>query len=105
VVATGGKGKQARLWDVTTAKLLGPPLVHGGEVHALAFDPQGRHLWTGSWDGTVRRWSMPAPRSGQAAAIRDWIEAHTGQRLDESGAVVALSLGEWESRLKAVGEQ
>jgi WD40 repeat protein len=55
-VLTGCEDHKARLWDVATGKLLGPPLAHQGSVQAVAFSPDGRTLLTGSHDQTARLW-------------------------------------------------
>jgi WD40 repeat protein len=102
LLATGGKARQVRFWDALLGKALGPPLGHDHEVHALAFRSDGKVLWTGSWDGAVRQWPVPAARPGSAREVRLWIEVHTGQRLDEVGAVVTLKLPEWEERVMAL---
>jgi WD40 repeat protein len=69
-------------------------------VRSLAFSPEGDTLFSGSWDGTVRRWEVPSPRPGSAAEIRRWLEINTGQRLGLNGAVVPLKLGDWEKLME-----
>jgi WD40 repeat protein len=54
-VATGGKDRLARLWDLKTGKLL-RTFKHQGNVPCLAFSPDGKQLLTGSEDGIVRLW-------------------------------------------------
>jgi hypothetical protein len=41
VANTGGKGQQARFWETGTGKAMGQPMTHAGEVHSLAFTPNG----------------------------------------------------------------
>jgi WD40 repeat protein/tetratricopeptide (TPR) repeat protein/tRNA A-37 threonylcarbamoyl transferase component Bud32 len=41
---------EARLWDVATGSLLGPPLAHRHPVECLAFSPDGRTFLTGNGD-------------------------------------------------------
>jgi WD40 repeat protein len=102
VVATGTKGHDVRLWDVASGKQVGPAMQHLWEVRALAFAPGGGALYSASWDATVRRWQVPQARQGDPEEVRGWLEAHTGLRLDPSGAVAPLKLEEWEA---VVGER
>jgi WD40 repeat protein/tRNA A-37 threonylcarbamoyl transferase component Bud32 len=50
-LATGCNDGTARLWDLTTGKLLGQPLQHQGGITSVAFIPDGMKLATGSLDG------------------------------------------------------
>jgi WD40 repeat protein len=49
-------GGVARLFDVRTGKELHTLKGHGNGVRSVAFAPDGKHLVTGSHDGTVRVW-------------------------------------------------
>jgi WD40 repeat protein len=59
-ILTRSYDKTARLWQTSTGKSLGPPLLHPGRVQAVAFNPDGRSFVTGSWDGTARLWEVAA---------------------------------------------
>jgi WD40 repeat protein len=50
----------AQLWDVASGRAT--PLLRGhtDQVWAVAFMPDGRGLFTGSWDGTARLWGVAA---------------------------------------------
>jgi WD40 repeat protein len=48
--------REARLWATSTGEAAGPPLVHQGEVTAVAFSPDGGRVLTGSADHTARLW-------------------------------------------------
>ena len=48
--------------EVATGKVLHTLLGHSGAIDAIAFSPDGRHVASGSSDGTVRVWSV---RTGQ----------------------------------------
>jgi WD40 repeat protein len=50
-----GRG-EARLWETTTGKPIGPPLQHQHVVSATAFSPDGKTVLTGSYDKTARLW-------------------------------------------------
>ncbi|KAE8367606.1 WD40-repeat-containing domain protein [Aspergillus caelatus] len=46
------------IWSVQTGQLLDQLTGHEGPVSALAFAADGNHLVSGSWDRTVRIWSI-----------------------------------------------
>jgi WD40 repeat protein len=47
-LATGSLDDTARLWKADTGEPIGEPMQHGGPVWAVAFDPKGKLLATGS---------------------------------------------------------
>jgi WD40 repeat protein len=58
-LATASEDKSVRLWDVTTGKLLSPPLEgHVSETYAVAFSPDGKTLASSSADGAVKLWNL-----------------------------------------------
>jgi WD40 repeat protein/tetratricopeptide (TPR) repeat protein/tRNA A-37 threonylcarbamoyl transferase component Bud32 len=57
---TGSLDRTARVWDATTGRPVGQPLVHPGEVLTVAFGPDGRTAATG-WGrerGDARVWDL-----------------------------------------------
>ncbi|EXJ60467.1 hypothetical protein A1O7_04620 [Cladophialophora yegresii CBS 114405] len=46
------------LWSVQTGALLDQLAGHEGPISTLAFTPDGRYLVSGSWDHTIRIWSV-----------------------------------------------
>ncbi|HEV3142808.1 MAG TPA: protein kinase [Gemmataceae bacterium] len=56
-LATACKDNKARLWDLTSGKLIGQEMGHDGPVTCIAFSADGQRLVTGSEDKTVRQWS------------------------------------------------
>ncbi|RVX68383.1 hypothetical protein B0A52_07383 [Exophiala mesophila] len=46
------------LWSVQTGALLDQLSGHEGPISTLAFTPDGRYLVSGSWDRTIRVWSV-----------------------------------------------
>ena len=64
LIGTGSDGRSgaACLWDVATrAKLVGP-LTHQDAVLAVAFNPDGKTVLTGSQDGTAQLWERDTNR-------------------------------------------
>jgi WD40 repeat protein len=90
-VASNCTDRAARLWDVSTGKLLGPPLTQHDDVTAVQFDPGGRLLAVGGRDGLVRLWALPAPVDGDPERVRLWVESLTAAELDPSGEIRTLA--------------
>jgi WD40 repeat protein len=55
---TGGDDGTARLWDLATGRLHGPPLKHDGPVWSVAISSDGYSALTGGLDGTARLWDL-----------------------------------------------
>jgi periodic tryptophan protein 2 len=59
VVAAGSHDTDSIfIWSVQTGQLLDQLAGHEGPISALAFTPDGQTLISGSWDNTVRVWSI-----------------------------------------------
>jgi WD40 repeat protein len=60
LLATGGRDGIARVWDLTTGKLIRSIKTTGGSVAALRFDHDGKRLVTGTEKGEVGLWDVLA---------------------------------------------
>ena len=58
VCAASHDSFDVHLWSVQTGALLDRLSGHEGPVSTLAFTPDGRYLVSGSWDRTIRVWSV-----------------------------------------------
>lgn len=74
-----------QLWDASTGKPTGPPLLHGGWVQAAAFSPDGARLLTGSHDKTARLWKVPHFVEGEVERLTVWVQLETDTALDDHG--------------------
>jgi WD40 repeat protein len=55
-IASAGKGKSVRIWDIRTGKLISKFYAHQDDIVRVNFHPDGKKLLTGSKDGTVKLW-------------------------------------------------
>lgn len=58
VIAAGGVDTAIRIWDVETLVVKKMFNGHTERVSSLVVSRDGRHILSGSWDGTVRLWDM-----------------------------------------------
>jgi WD40 repeat protein len=59
--APAGTDYAVRLWDLRTGREGYRYEGHQGPVMRVLFSPDGRYAFSGSSDGTVRQWRVPAP--------------------------------------------
>ncbi len=89
--------QSVRVWEVQTGKQLGAFAGHQGHIYGMAFAADGEHFASGSFDGTVRVWSVSkGPLLTLAAGGDDWIAFDGQGRFDASpggGALVAIARG------------
>jgi WD40 repeat protein len=61
-----------RLWEIPTGRSLAEWEAHEATVTALAFNPRGPTLVSGSADGTLKLWDLPAIRRELNEFGLDW---------------------------------
>jgi WD40 repeat protein len=57
-IASGGEDNIVKVWDGPTGKLVHSFRGHTGIVSSLAFSPDGKRLYSGSRDKTVKVWDV-----------------------------------------------
>jgi len=50
--------KEIHIWNLETGQIAGPLRGHEGIVRAIRFSPTSDRLYSGSFDGTIREWSL-----------------------------------------------
>jgi WD40 repeat protein len=70
MVASASRDHTVRLWDARTGTSRGTLEGHSGEVHAVAFSPDGQMVASASYDSTVRLWDTGT------RALRGTFEGH-----------------------------
>lgn len=58
-----------RVWDAATGRQVIVLQGHTNTVDSVKFLPDGRHLLSASWDGTIRRWDLETGREVQRYSI------------------------------------
>jgi WD40 repeat protein len=101
LIATGSRDGTARLWDATTSKALGEPLLHlkGTWVSSMAFSPDGKTLLTGCHHGTARLWDVATGKLIREPTVHSgwvWTVAFSG---DGSRYMTGVGGGENTARL------
>jgi tetratricopeptide (TPR) repeat protein len=101
VLGVGCKDGSARLWDVGTAKPLGPPMVQRSIIGAVTFTQDGSGLLTTGADGTTRCWPVPAPLEGDRERIALSLQILTGMRMDAGQDIETLTPDAWDERCRS----
>ena len=96
VLGVGCKDGSARLWDVATAKPLGPPMVQRSTIVAVTFNQAGSALLATAADGTTRSWPLPLPISANTDQIGLRLEILTGLRMNAGQDVEKLAPLAWD---------
>ena len=104
-VVTGCDDRTVRVWDVDTAKPIGPVLRHGAGVRMVAFSDDGSQVLTGTTDGKVRFWDATiSPLEDGPERITLWVEVLTGFAFDSEGSFGALDAESWRQRRAHLSE-
>jgi WD40 repeat protein/tRNA A-37 threonylcarbamoyl transferase component Bud32 len=77
----------AVIWDVATGKVRHLLRGHTDVVQETCFSPDGKHLATGSFDFSVRTWSVATGEQELAIKGRDWI---SGVAWSPDGKTIAV---------------
>lgn len=89
--------REATIWDVHSGKPL-TLLTHPSNVSAVAYDPSGQFLTTGSVDGSVRIWDM-----SQEHAIVEYVSGGNrsviGLRFTSDGSRLIVG---WENNVSEI---
>lgn len=93
-IASGGRDAIIRIWDADSGHEVARLLGHEDYVWSLAVSPDGRRLFSGSGDGTVRIWeTFPSARRRSAAdrahKLRPHAEKLAARLMDEEGTALA----------------
>jgi WD40 repeat protein len=59
VLASGESDNMVRLWNPATGEQTATLSGHTGTISTMTFEPKQRHLVTGSFDASVRFWTLP----------------------------------------------
>jgi WD40 repeat protein len=102
LLLTGSDQLPARLWNIQTARPMGPPLIHPVNVRVTrvaAFDRGCHGTWNVGETGTdAVYWALPEPLQGTPELLRLWTEVVSGLEMDGAGGTRRLSPGEWLER-------
>jgi len=97
MLATGGKDKTVRLWDMRTGKQLAGLSAHADAVNSVAFSPNGRMIATASDDTTVKLWNVAPPQP--IATLRGHTKQVSGLAFSPDGTTLATASSDKTVRL------
>ena len=104
--AVGCEDGSVRLWDVATARPVGPPRMVRGRALGVAFSPDGGSLLAVGNGGDVRSWLLPSgPSDEPDDRLIDRVQARTDVRLGSSKEVVFLDPEDWRRPRSEIGDR
>ncbi len=62
-LVTGDQSGAARVWEVTSGRIVATLRGHSSSVHNVSLDPTAHRIATSSRDGTIRVWDMSSLKS------------------------------------------
>jgi WD40 repeat protein len=80
-VAVGALNGTTRVLSAETLEVAAVLRGHSGRVSSVEFSADGEWLYTGSWDGDVRRWGMAA-LTAEPSSLLDLVTGAWGMDLD-----------------------
>ena len=96
--------KSVRLWDVATARPIGPIISLHHECGALAFRPDGQTLVTVDARGNVRSWPVPRPAVGTVENLIRRMQVRTNMKINKVKDTAVLTPNDWEQLRAEVGD-
>ena len=83
ILAIGDRSKRVVLWNISTRKVLARLEGHDGWVSALTFSPDGKTLYSGGIDQTVKLWDFSSYRNdgrvnAESIKVFATLKGHTG---------------------------
>jgi WD40 repeat protein len=98
-ILTGAADSQARLWDLSTGKLVGQPLPHGGPVAVTAFAADGAHFITAAANRAALWSTADQAKAGETSETDGDV---TCAAFEPGGAVFATGTRNGEARFWSV---
>jgi WD40 repeat protein len=96
-LATCSEGRDLRIWNLATLELHAVLRGHQGKISALQFSADSRTLFSSSFDGTVKAWSVAVGE--HLMDLHQGAKGLSGMALSNDGGQLALVEGERRVRV------
>ncbi len=103
MIATGCEDGSVHIWDVATAKVIGPPRFLRRQVIGVAFRPNGRSLLAADAGGNLREWQIPDPPGGSVEELVGRLQVRSGLEHDATREIAVLGADAWRRRRAEFG--